>query len=65
MARQITNICDKCGKTWTDNPNINVFNRPMFNISVKSPYFDSFRQLDLCDKCSEDLYNWLFEKESR
>ena len=32
QMKKIINVCDKCGKTWTDNP------RQIFNISVKSPF---------------------------
>ena len=59
MGKQI--VCDRCGSEIKKQPTFMNIKLPIVivNAAVKETLFGDFHEFDLCDKCKEDLVDWI------
>lgn len=54
--------CDRCGKEIEQKKWIDM---PMAKIGVVESTIDGLKELDLCDDCKRDFWNWLERKDEK
>lgn len=57
MGKQI--VCDRCGAEIKKQPNIELPIVVVVKADVKETLLGDFYEFYLCDKCNEDLVEWI------
>lgn len=61
MGKKI--VCDRCGAEIKKQPSFMNIKLPVVivNAAVKETLLGDFHEFDLCDKCKEDLVDWIWK----